>query len=320
MRHLTWLDYQTTYLAPGIPSAYRIPGDPTALVVSTANSHQLRLSLSSVLSLPALPEALRASIAWEGEGMWAVIELTDPSLLREFYSWSTLVCDLVQVDNLTVPAALVEATRRWELLLRPEILPSHEALVGLTGELLTLRALAEHNAAQAVAAWVGPEKAHFDFALGSAAIEVKTTVRTTRVHTFHGVEQLHAPRLGASYVVSWHLQEGGDHSLRLLVSELRTRLAGSPGLEAAFEAKLSLIGAASTDPTAMDLTYDVRDSAMLLRLGVDLFPADSTWLARSLGPSAAGRLRDISLQLDCAGLGTVFDAEAVTQLFAAGVQ
>jgi hypothetical protein len=318
MRHLTWLDYQTTYLAPGVPSAYRILGDPTALIVSTSRVHQLRLSTRSAVTLPVLPEALTASIAWEGDAIWVVVELTDPSLLREFYSWSTLVCDLVQVDGLMVPAALREATRRWELLLRPEIVPTREALVGLTGELLTLEAFAQHNPARAVAAWVGPERAPFDIVFGTAAFEVKTTISATRVHTFHGMEQLHAPLRGASYILSWHLQEGGSNSLQRLVDGLRERLAGTPGLTGQFNEKLALTGAVSEDGTVRDLHFEVREAPMVLTVGADLFPSGGAWLTTSLGPALAGRVRNVSLQLDCSGLGSPFDSEMMERLLAKG--
>jgi len=87
-----------------------------------------------------------------------------------------------------------------ELLRRPKAPPSKEEVAGAWGELHVLKMLiqsAKDSEIQRLilAGWEGEirEKLDFRFSYSLLALEIKTTMSDTRIHHFHGVEQITIP-------------------------------------------------------------------------------------------------------------------------------
>lgn len=116
----------------------------------------------------------------------------------------------------------------FKRLLMPEVGEPTSALVGIVGELLILRALVQRNP-RFVASWVYPSLERQDFRWGSAAIEVKTTLRsaasTARVH-INALDQLEAPEAGILHLVWIRLERNplGMVSVNLLLDEVASLL------------------------------------------------------------------------------------------------
>ena len=119
-----------------------------------------------------------------------------------------------------------------------------EALLGLVGELLLLRAMvieAPVKTLDLVQAWKGHTHSDRDFQIGAVGVEVKTTTRPTSSHLMRGIRQTQAGH-GVDgqeehqlYLVSIGLAPGADGiSLPELVESLITRIEhqGTPASKA----------------------------------------------------------------------------------------
>lgn len=107
------------------------------------------------------------------------------------------------------------------------------AIVGLVGELVVLRALAEHSPA-VIAAWTGPFDQRHDFRLGTDAIEVKTSCRADATSIrISSIEQLSEPAGGSLLLVHLNMERAanGELSVSTLCADIlrlgvaRSRLA-----------------------------------------------------------------------------------------------
>jgi len=132
------------------------------------------------------------------------------------------------------PERVVSAVlRHWRELLRPDrrATLSEARLVGLIGELQTLRVLAELDPTSALASWQGWRGHHWDFHAGSCAVEVKaTTAPEGRVMRMHGLEQLD-PSGGIGLVLHFrrYARDHAGSGVADLVADLA--LAGVDDLE-----------------------------------------------------------------------------------------
>ncbi|MEF7615930.1 PD-(D/E)XK motif protein [Aquincola sp. MAHUQ-54] len=104
-----------------------------------------------------------------------------------------------------------QTLQRWRELLDRESsnILSTEALCGLFGELWHLARIAALNA-QGVSAWHGPHGARHDFAVGGAALEVKTTLRRDEwKFRIHGLTQLELPPDAQLHLCAMRLEANG---------------------------------------------------------------------------------------------------------------
>jgi len=115
---------------------------------------------------------------------------------------------------------------------------SDERMLGLMGELLLLRDILEIDA-DAHGAWLGPAGARHDFAVGSIAIEVKTTGRRkSRTFEISSLDQLEPPPGSDLYLETIRLEKipSGELTLHGLVEDVMDRTSGCNEVRAKLEA------------------------------------------------------------------------------------
>jgi hypothetical protein len=101
---------------------------------------------------------------------------------------------------------------RWRLMMamRRSSKLSQSALIGLFGELTTLKAIVASAVVPSTDFWTGPERALHDFVLGEYAIEVKSTVsRNEILIEIHGAHQLDSSNLKVLWLTVHQLQRSG---------------------------------------------------------------------------------------------------------------
>jgi len=112
--------------------------------------------------------------------------------------------------------ALEETLAKWRSILAARTRMSHQAEVGLYGELLVLEALLKQRRAEAVESWNGPLREEHDFSLGDVDLEVKTTSSERRQHWVHGLDQLVATPPSQLWLLSIQITRGGPQAGRTL--------------------------------------------------------------------------------------------------------
>ena len=134
------------------------------------------------------------------------------------------------VDKIDVAARVTDRLRRWQRFLRGTSTGlSPERQRGLFGELFFLRSILmgamPHS--DALHAWVGPDGAPQDFAFGTAAVEVKTTIlahpQLLRITSERQLDTIGLHHL-ALFQLSLDARERAGQTLPDLVAEIRKRL------------------------------------------------------------------------------------------------
>jgi hypothetical protein len=101
---------------------------------------------------------------------------------------------------------------RWRLMMATQRSPklSQSALVGLFGELTTLKTIVASANVPSTDYWTGPDRAIHDFVYGENAIEVKSTVsRNEILIEIHGALQLDSSNLDILWLAVHQLQKSG---------------------------------------------------------------------------------------------------------------
>lgn len=202
------------------------------------------------------------------------VSCASPALSSIFDHFCASVTDEVGLRPDEPLAALSDVLQRWQDLLKASAAPvlGANAVAGLIGELLIMEQIAVIDAAAAVAAWTGTDKARHDFRAGQHAIEVKTvTSATSLIVEIHGITQLQAPTGGDLHVAVVRLERnpGGDVTLASVVA----RLLAHPGVPK--ETFLAHLTAAGVPLAHVDLLshYRFSDPSVIPLPVTDDFPA-----------------------------------------------
>lgn len=206
------------------------------VVEKPANTRALLIDVDlSGVELGELPSGrgldLRRVPATSG-GEALELVLSQPSFADLF---DTLVVDVAKaaaagVDKADVAERVTDQVRRWQRFLRGNnagLTPERQR--GLFGELFFLRAivLGALPALTAVEGWVGPHGAPQDFAFGTAAVEVKTTIgaqpQLLRIASERQLDTTALKKL-ALYQLSLDTREGAGQTLPELITDIRKRL------------------------------------------------------------------------------------------------
>lgn len=171
-----------------------------------------------------------------------VLELTDASAVELFGVVCTDIAAVVSRCNETAAATATWVGRynRWRRLLEraPKGLTGTRQR-GLFAELWVLREIFARNIGitDAVASWVGPDKAARDFEWAGRAVEVKSSATNEpQLVTINGERQLDDAQLESLHLVHLSLEilPGSGETLPQMVSSVRALAAGGPA-----EAQLS---------------------------------------------------------------------------------
>lgn len=303
-----WDDLRRDYIEPGLPHRLVVRASPGILVFTDDAAARLGARFELPVGAPPAPPSMLEQIAVTdvtADGRrWLEVSTSAPRLYESFYRLVGQISGAVLAD-VAPHAALAQAVELWDTLVEQTTVLSEERQAGLFGELLFLERLATAGVAQAVAAWVGPDRQAHDFRLGEVEFEVKTTSSAKRIHTINGIGQL-SPSVGCSlYLISMQTADAGTggRTLPELVDSLRALLP--TGDAKGFEARLEASGYAERHHAHYGRRRRLRSSMALIPVvdGVPRLTPD----ALSLLPAAfAGdRIGRVVYDIDVTGLGHV---------------
>jgi hypothetical protein len=247
LRHLSSANF-AEYLAAGVPLEYPVKGKPRLIFLIDPKRPAVGLRLPRRHNQPVPVTGLehfQVRAAHAGGERCLEVLVTDRRLFTDAYPVLLAIADRLQIDGLSLEAALHDTLRILSRLLeRVDMLPA-EKEVGLFGELLFLRSLVRGlGPDEAVSAWLGPDAAEHDFGLRGLDLEVKTTTAERRTHWIGSLTQLVPNPNRPLWLVSYQVTKAaGDHGVTLagLIDAIRGDLASLSARED-FEARLTMAG------------------------------------------------------------------------------
>ncbi|SNC61179.1 Putative PD-(D/E)XK family member [Kytococcus aerolatus] len=223
------------------------------------------------VEMPLVPNC---GVLWRSSGL--IVEGHDtPALIVRHDSdrgeaQFALLCDQLREDLEGSPAESVESVvlttiQEWATLFGREAHEiSPEGVLGLLGELLTLRELVGAlGASAALAMWTGPDRMRHDFVGSTGALEVKTLAAEDGLKvTFHGLRQLVEPKKGGLHLVVHQLERTpqGELTLSGVIADLPQVVRNDERLRLA----LAMAGCEPDAPEQADrLRFSHRSSRVL---------------------------------------------------------
>jgi hypothetical protein len=256
-------------------AARRFPGNEEALLARFPSS---RLAPSEHLPEGRGFEIVKADPNGDGK-MWLALSRRESGSADLF---AEMVGDVAGAMDAAAPEgeemvlkAMLRRVRMWQAFMGKGAMPlGPEAEVGLAGEISFLSALLDAGVGAAVAleAWVGPDDAAQDFALGEGAVEVKATVSTAGFPAKIGsLEQLDDAVLSPLFLagVRFTVAESGT-SLPERVAEMERRLSATAFAASAFRERTFAAG--YSDSHAAKYTRRFLDNECHVLVVADGFP------------------------------------------------
>lgn len=297
-------------LAAGQPAVVRLSGQSTPRVdylITSDGEVSLHVELASRQRVPRSPLPLiRIDEVRDDGRRMARIRLTQQHLLRDFHDLINAIAHRVIGQGRSPEQAFLETVRAWGALLETPRLLSPNKRIGIFGELLVLRSIAEHCGWEdAIASWKGPEGEEHDFGLQNFDAEVKTTASERHVHRIHGLGQLTPTGSRPLWVVSLQVTRGGAHGKTLtdLTGDVRAEIAErAPRASRTFESRLAAAG--WFPEPGDDERWAVRNEPLVLPADGRLPRLDEPLLS-SLPREVQVRVNNIAYDLDLTGLRPV---------------
>lgn len=308
-RHLSPEGFRD-YLRSGAPSLVKLDGSPVVYLVIDPMLRKVGLRTPALRhAVPDLADYQHMSAAvvhWNG-GPWCEFRI-EGELMLEAYPMLCAIADRIQLRSMGFGAAVVDGLRCLGELLAGRRRLSAEEEIGLFGELMLLRHLLRGMAAaDAVAAWRGPEGEEHDFALPDGDIEVKSTTSETRSHWIHGVGQLEPTPGRRLRLLSLQLTGAGagGASLVELIEDLRALLR-TDGTTESFDRKLARLN-------WRDASADLYTTRFRLRTDPAAYDVDGAFPALTPSLLEAGgldqsRVRQVRYLIELDGLSPSSDA------------
>jgi hypothetical protein len=303
-----WEDLRRDYLDPGLPHRLMVRTSPGVLVFTDEAAGRLGARFELEAGAPAAPpstleEIAAADVTADGR-RWLEISTASPRLYESFYRLIGQVTGSVLAD-IAPHAALARAVELWDTLVAQTAILSEERQAGLFGELLLLERLLKSGIADAVSAWVGPDRQAHDFRLGPVEFEVKTTSSAKRVHTINGIGQLSPSVDCRLFLISKQLADAGSGGRALpdLVDDVRGHVP--PGDAKAFGAKLEASGYTERHRAHYGRRRRLRGPTVLIPV-VDGVPRlTPSALAALPSGFVSERIGALNYDIDVTGLGHV---------------
>lgn len=300
-----------TILAQSAPQVISIDGEPEVrlLVDGGQGSLTLQCAVDDDVSPDEFAKLESITINRSGVGGdWLLISTNDSALFPYFVAFTSTVADDVQLEGVSVRAALIHSLRLFRRLLRDTHMLSPEREEGLLGELWALKRLVAGRGAQALAAWLGPDAEEHDLRWEGIELEVKTTRRERRLHVINGLDQLKPSTDATLFILSLQYTGAGladeGHSLSEAIGDMRACLK-QYGQDAAFDAVLL---DRFNLPPETETHYTER---LTLRSEARLIPVEprTPRLLRTdlqlIDRDEMQRVLDATYTLDCDGLGVI---------------
>lgn len=301
-RHMSKQAFESFLLA-SVPFDIPVEGDPALTLFIRPARAEVGLRAAPVNmtdSRRRLPQSMAVrSVYVDGRARSEVV-LSDPSLFIEGYGLLCAIADRVQLDAMSLPAAIDLTVRNLRTLLGSGTAPlKKDEELGLLGELLVLHGLLDLLGEQeAMSAWRGLSKsnAEHDFGLEALDIEVKTTSMESRVHHISSATQLMPSAGRPLWLVSNQLSEAGSgygRSLREFVEDLRSRFTS---VEQRVKLEVALKSRGWPWPDAEFTRWIYRTHSRIYAVDGD-FPRVTNELM-TLAKVDVARLRGLTYQID----------------------
>ena len=153
------------------------------------------------------------------------------------------------------------AVRRVVELFQRLSRPATREVIGIYGELLLI--LWSASAADSVVAWRGDPSARFDFSIDETRIDVKTSARRVRTHSF-SLDQCRPPPGTVGLIASIVVEPGAGASISEILRKIEVRLSGDPSLVMKLHELVSeSLGASLTE--GLKARYDDKAARASLR-------------------------------------------------------
>jgi hypothetical protein len=322
VRHLLWETFSAR-IEEGLPFLEAVQGSPKAMFFVDAGGARvgLRVAVTGETNSANSPlEEIEIRESWRGGCKYIEIVTNNPDLFRDFYAMGCAIVDRVQLNGQSVPEAIGETLRSWEALLRKRTLLSDELQMGLLGELLFVRHLANTFTWRiAATTWRGPEREEHDFTFSGFDIEVKTTSREERIHHITSLTQLlpkpGRPLLMLSVQVTAAAPGPKSFSLASLVSSiLQDADAWASQL---IREHLGTCGWDDSKARYYDKAYQLRAPFSLIPID-SRFPAVIPETLSAMSEGHLTRIRQLEYWIDVGGMGVLNNSAKFNQLLLQG--
>jgi hypothetical protein len=304
---LYWSNFKESYLDSSAPAIVRILDEPRAEIITQPNRTRvsLRVYTTEVPVAVAVPRDIEAQYLSSRGQKFFEVSTAVPQLHHPFFFLMLAIRDRLSSGPTTAAGALAHALGEYRQLLATGDALSAQRLLGLFGELWTLKGLITRNGPAFVKSWLGPVPVIHDFRYDSIELEVKTTKANTRSHHINGAAQL-MPSIGCDlYLISIQAQEtgpSGGASVPQLVDEIATGLAAHPPYGTDFEDRLKSMGYMQEHESHYDARFILRTTPVAIRIDSS-FPRITVDHVSSISPEFAARISSLEYTLDVSGLG-----------------
>jgi hypothetical protein len=247
------------------------------------------------------------------------LSVSKPGLFMQFYYFAVAVSERVREGRMHALEAVLLELRAFAELMEEKTLLGVERQLGLLGELVVLERLIGKLGPSAVEAWVGPKHEPHDFRVQKSEFEVKTTIRSQRIHTIHGTEQLTPSQGCALYILSILLAPAGmadGITLAEKADALRASLATAPLFSQQLQAALQESGFRDADRANYSRRYVLRRPLAAIHVDGRLPAITRASIQAKFGPQAA-RLEAVEYDLNIEGLEVEDENEAFSAAFPA---
>jgi hypothetical protein len=315
-RHLTWEAFKEHLIQPSVPVQLRVKGTPDVFLFVTAGAGRigLRTTVDGSAEIPPSPvQQLRLCRIATAASSQLEVSTEASALFREFFFLALGIADLIQERGVPALEAVAQVLDAWKALLQSVARMSDEEELGLIGELWTLARLHKTAGSKALTAWTGPQGEPHDFRLGVQELEVKSTVRSERVHIISGLAQLVPSRGQRLFILSLQFEPAGASdgmNLPDQVGAIRSLFRSQPSDLRRFERLLGeRTGYTDRDASLYTVKYRLRTPAALIRVDAKCPRITRTMISQASGLGPAGRVIDALYHVNLDGLG-VLDGSA----------
>jgi hypothetical protein len=318
-RHLRW-DVLSARIDDGLPSLEPIAGSPKAVLFVDPGGTRIGVRFyTRDVSVPTSPLA-EVSVHAMGVGRGQLLEVSTANrdLYREFYGFCCAIADRIQLDRQAPGKAISSTLRAWAALIRQRSLLSVDKQVGLLGELLFLRRVAEAEGwGSAATSWQGPDSEEHDFTLSRTDVEVKTTRNERRIHQIDSLTQLRPKPKRPLVLVSIQVTPSSGKSSTTLPEMVAATMAkvaaNAPNAFDAIREQLARLGWSDRDADLYSERYQLR--TMIAAVPVDKrCPAIVPETLSVLSEASRARIERVSYTIDVDGIGVLDGTVAFERL------
>ena len=311
-QHQSWSNFERNTIVEGEQRSSRICSRPDIQLYYDDSYGRLGLLIESEgegsicpdIDLIAAMGCERASIE---EKSYLRLWTSSRTHFQQFYALALSACDHVVVHGMAPEEAINHEVGGFRELLEQQQLLSIECQIGLVGELLVLSAVLQERGVNGFDAWLGPMKEPHDFLFGTFEVEVKTTLKTRRIHTIHGLKQL-VPSPGFTlHVVSIMLGPAGDSeglTLPSLILAVRSKLSGDQTRLKSFETCIRGLEYQDADARHYQRRHVLRNPAAVVPVDSQFPAVNSDAIEKALGAKAS-RVDNVQYDVNLEGLGRV---------------